>query len=299
MCKKLIVLLLVVAGLSMPASASYMGTLDNPLKVDIMGDGGGPTLTNGWQEWAFARSPTPPSTKTFVNPLYEFTEEIPVAELTVYAKNNTAASRSLSRNRSGGFTGVGNTGDYSAAGMGLGNNYIKLTIANLNYETEYTFLMWSMEASNVWSMDLANNPHSKFGVWSTTNPKDWLDTNGRSGNGGEPNGYGPKRSLDNPAATTDSNMPAGLAALVAAHGGRLNLEAADGNSLLGKFVPQMTSFKATTNDAGVIVLYGWIDPTDWTGSMHMPLQGFMVVPEPMTIALLGLGGLALIRRKRA
>jgi hypothetical protein len=35
---------------------------------------------------------------------------------------------------------------------------------------------------------------------------------------------------------------------------------------------------------------------DWSGEMHF--DNFLLVPEPATIALLGLGGLALIRRKR-
>jgi hypothetical protein len=77
-------------------------------------------------------------------------------------------------------------------------------------------------------------------------------------------------------------MPAGLADRVAAEGGRASLMAPtnDSNDYLGG-TNYRVGFWADTNADGAISIYGWIDPTDWSGSMHMPLNGFAIgVPWP-------------------
>jgi hypothetical protein len=296
MCKKLIVLL-VVAALSTPVMAAYVG-LANPLYVDL--DGGGvTTLKTGWQGWLFASNWTGPATATFSNPGGGLSQQ-PIAQLEVYRNNQGANSNAgASRNRDGGMAFVAGTGDFGVTTQGYGVNYLKLTLSQLKPDTLYAIDLWSYEKASVWSMSTAN-PDSKFVAWGTTNPKSWLDTN-YSGVVGEPpsGGYGPKVGVDYPAASTDSNMPAGLAATVLARAdiaafGMLDMAW----DMLGENVGRAKTHVMTDGD-GIITLYGWLDATDWSGSAHVPLSGFYVMPEPMTITLLGLGALALIRRKRA
>jgi len=307
--KKLFVLLLVVAALSIPASAAYIG-VNNPLAVDINGitGGAGASVKPGWQGWEIANSWTGPISKTFNNPLATKAGELPIVELDCWRKNqNYPPDVGGGRNREGGIAFVAGTGEFGPTPLkGLGTNYLKLTISNLAKNTQYEFNMWDYEAMSVWS---DANKLSKWAMWSTVNPLNWLDTHGYSGYNGEPNGYGPPSGYTGTGTTMPAAMKAAAMPACGVGGDRdlmignyLNYDNPGldvGDDPLGNATINRAHFSATTDSRGLITLYGWMDATDWGGSMHIPLNGFFVVPEPATIALLGLGGLALIRRKRA
>ena len=296
MCKKLIVLCLalVIAGFCASASASPECPTCPvpPLKVDIVYAPDNQQPKAGWLDWPFPTNWSGPVIKEFGD--IEFIPEIyPIAQLEAYMKN--LPPDGIARSRSGGWAAVNRPIGISPTGMGFGLNYLKLTINGLAPDTNYKFSLWSFDKRNVWAAS-SDNPDSKYGCWSTTNPKDWLDTHGYSGLNGEPNGYGPISPVPNPP-TGESGMPAGLAALVAAQGGRTFMMAPtnDNSNYVGG-TDYRVSFYAPSGSEGTITVYGWLDATDWTGTMLMPLNGFMVIPEPATLALLGLGAV-MLRKK--
>jgi len=163
----------------MPTKAVYIGMntddepdgVANPLRVDC--DGAGTlTTTSGLQNMVFARDWTGPQVQTFNNPYADYEFEKPVVQMEVYRKPAADPAVGMSRDRSGGWTGVCATGDYSAGTMGYGMNYIKATITQVKPSTEYKVIVWGMEARGIWACR-TDNPDSKYAVWATTNPKQW------------------------------------------------------------------------------------------------------------------------------
>jgi hypothetical protein len=291
----------VVAVVGVPASAFYIGQyinpetgcIANPLYVDIDVEST-PTHHCRWQQWLFTSTWDSPQSETFENPPAEYPWEVPRAELYAYRLNADPQHGGGSRNRGGGMAFVPGTYEFGPTTKGFGMNYLKLTLTNLAPDTRHLISLWGYEAQDVWAMS-TDNPVSKFGVWSTVNPKAWLDAHGYDGsNPDEPplGGYGPPAG-----GGTDSNMPCDLLNLSY----RFNMISPEGDSSTDWCggLDYRATVCAMSDSDGIIVLYGWIDPTDWSGCMHMPLNGFLVVPEPATICLLGLGTLILLRRKRS
>jgi hypothetical protein len=287
--KKLIVLL--VLALSAPAMAAYIGA-GNPLSVDI--DGGGVTTTKaGWQQWMFQSNWTGPANQAFNNPLAEQPWEIPGGQLDVFRLQGTPTSAGASRNRGGGMAFVAGTGDFAITSQGFGMSYIKLTLTQLEPDVAYKISLWAYEQPGVWNN--GTDEPAKYVQWATVNPNQWLTDNYNATSGECPlGGYGPI------PGSADSNMPAGLKALVQDSGrNSLSSPIVNGYDQLG-WNANKGDVRVTADGDGTIVLYGWMDGVKvWGGSNHVPLYGFYVVPEPTTMALLGFGGLALIRRKRA
>jgi hypothetical protein len=60
------------------------------------------------------------------------------------------------------------------------------------------------------------------------------------------------------------------------------------------------SFIAQSNATGQLSIFGWYDGYKWEGTYISAINGFTIglVPEPATMVLLGLGGLALLRKHR-
>jgi hypothetical protein len=315
MCKKLFVLLVVVA-LSVPAmAAAISGT--NPWASDIEGNNGPggqpvPNTQPGWKSWNFG------TTGSFTNGDAVATTKFatggninswPTATLTVTKWDGTLGGGV--RNRGAGWPAgqlgqmhadiayVAQSGGQTA---GLGTNFLTLALTKMGANKTYQIRIWNYDPAfkaypdTVPGYGGAGEPcDSKWGAWSTQNPAAWLAANDWKGKALKPDLTWDGNGYQVPDTGNDSNMPAGLAATLL---GRA-LEQGQQPWVVGSRYVYSSVGTVTSNENGEIFLYGWNDMTSFGGSQHMAINGFYLVPEPATVALLGLGGLALLRRKRA
>ncbi len=303
MCKKLIFVLAMLA-MVVPASAIVRG-VDTPgadddyivLKLDINDpDTDPPKIQSGWTDWTMSGHWGPIGKQTKLT-MSELGDPIKVT-LDAYTWSDGLGQLGGARDRIA--AGPDNTSDFGLmypdltyvpqTAPGLGQDYMILEVtmgtAYAGYSAQITTFCWDP------ALDWASEqPGTKWMAWSTSNPGDYLDGIG------EPNGYGYNPTVE----PYESNMPAGLMDLVGEYGYALQqgrhtwlseFDDADG-------MTYAATVEVTLDENGVATIYGWQDGWTETGSHHLALNGIVIsLPEPATIALLGLGGLALIRRKR-
>lgn len=310
MCKKLILVLAMLA-IVVPASAAtpghwtdgdWTGGNQDILRVDIDASGTDDAndLQPGWNSWEMGAywGPLTKESKIFDTPLGPM-----LATLDGITKTGGNDNLGGSRDR---IDNEGATNDNDFAKMlsdlayvaqtadGMGKDYMELSVT---FGSDYAG--WEMLITT-WSWDIAFNgsgygggageqEDTKWVAWSTSNPSDWLDDNGY-----DPNGYaytsGPPYS---------SSMPAGLMALVGGYALQQGTAPwlTDTDNSYGMTFAATT--KVTLDSNGRAVIYGWQDGWSITGSHHIALNGFDIqLPEPATIALLGLGGLTLLQKRR-
>jgi hypothetical protein len=237
----------------------------NPLKVDINGENPDhdPCRTQpGWEGWDFPRAPT----------LITFTKAFTIGGDKVSVelkgvKNDGSMPGSRMRTEEG-IENLGRVHQdlFFVATTGAGVNkvgldYIEMTINMSASQADKTFQI------TTWSYDTAFNTYhdssmDDYAAWSLINPSTY-------------GGY-------------DPCGPRPLIPYLA----RTFLGGGEHDAY-----QYSSTFEVTLDSLGKVTIYGWWDGESWQGSYHMPLNGFMIIPEPMTVALLGLGGLALLRNR--
>jgi hypothetical protein len=164
-------------------------------------------------------------------------------------------------------------------------DYMKLDFdfgtANAGKTFECTLFSWDLVYR--YNPDLVDTPPeyipplgSKRAAWSLNNPAQWcVDNNYPIGY--DTNGMPPELA----AAVLDLNPVMGLRA-----------------ELRGDAYVYSSTFSIVADASGQVTLYGWADMSSWVGNQHLPFNGFTVVPEPITVTLLGLGGLAVLQKRK-
>jgi len=281
MCKKSFVALLVLA-MSLVASAAPSPA--SPLLIDLNGDNtaGDTTRTQpGWEAWNLERAPSSTTISQEFSQAFVSIAGIRADGTLPGSRNryNTTAENYGKAQQDLFFVG------HSSLTTALnGLDYLKMTFnfGSAAANTPLTFTMWAWDPAFAGSQvpgfgGAGEPPGSKNAVYSLTNPATWLTSNGF------PIGY-------------DVNgMPAGLAATVLGQNMELGLNPQQEPSTAWTY---SSTFTVTTDGTGKVEIYSWNHETSFSGSQHIAINAIKVVPEPTTVALLGLGGLSLLRRRK-
>jgi hypothetical protein len=283
MCRKLLILCFALAVIAMSTPVSAAPSYATPLKIDLNGTTGtslGQTQA-GWQGWDFVNSPT---TNTFTKAWTIGGSKVSVELKGVKNDGSNPGSRDRLNLPD---TKLGNVHEdiffvsTTAAGVGLlGLDYIQVSLSMGAAQAGKTFGIrtFSWDSAYNTSNDSYNDDYA---AWGVVNPS----TNG---------GYHSYR-WDDPCTPGDEN---GIIKRNIPMLAEWNMQGAPPrkDNTVGAY--QYSGYFETTADStGKVVIYGWFDGS-LQGSYHMPINGLTVMPEPATVALLGLGGLALLRRRK-